>query len=601
MSQAEELLNSLDVSNASEESHIVIGKDRFITVPDALKRLAVQYDHDIETVTFDCPRYWDEHDMSTMAIYVNYLCADKEPGCYKAKNVTVDSVDSTIMHFDWTISKNVTMAYGPIAFLVCVRNTDSDGIEKNHWNSEICEDCYISAGIEYDGGDINEIYPDIVEQWRREVLAITDDIVSARENGEFKGDPGVSPSIQIIDINGGHRVTITDADGTKSFNVMDTIIESSDAVNELLNRFIHIGTLDTMAGATLVFDTDVSSTNEGAYDHNYGCYIGCVKDGTYTALYPRTRKDLVFGMDEIDNFVTANKGIVAHSDDGITYTATVPGITELTVGASFVMIPDKDSKTEYPKLNVNNLGNRYITRKSNVSTGTTYDSDPNITGEEGRPFYWLSAETPIRITYHADDGWAADFALISGQEICGSVLIANGGTGANNIEQAAKNLKFNSLAYATDLSTIDNINAEIPIGKYYISANTYQGSGEFPFLKYWDYCILTVEDSNGKGGKASTEAGNSGNDSYYFQTIVSDRGEKFYREIVFNNGSYVDFVKWSQCHVSASPIILNTDSYGEAFPTIPTEKAAMNNGRLFFKKNDGVYIYLYTKGWVKYL
>ena len=111
MSQAEELLNSLDASNTSGESHIVIGKDRFITVPDSLKRLAVQYDHDIETVTFDCPRYWDEHDMSTMTIYVNYLCADNEPGCYKVKNVAVDPTDSTIMHFDWVISKNSNHVY----------------------------------------------------------------------------------------------------------------------------------------------------------------------------------------------------------------------------------------------------------------------------------------------------------------------------------------------------------------------------------------------------------------------------------------------------------------------------------------------------------
>ena len=54
------------LSNEFEEPHIVIGYDRVVTVPDQLKRLAVQYDHDIETVTFDCPRYWGKHDMSQM-------------------------------------------------------------------------------------------------------------------------------------------------------------------------------------------------------------------------------------------------------------------------------------------------------------------------------------------------------------------------------------------------------------------------------------------------------------------------------------------------------------------------------------------------------
>lgn len=39
-------------------------------------------------------------------------------------------------------------------------------------------------------------------------------------NGE-DGVPGVSPSVTVTDITGGHRVTITDADGSKSFDVMD--------------------------------------------------------------------------------------------------------------------------------------------------------------------------------------------------------------------------------------------------------------------------------------------------------------------------------------------------------------------------------------------
>lgn len=31
------------------EPHIVVGSDRMITVPDELKNIAVQYDHNVET------------------------------------------------------------------------------------------------------------------------------------------------------------------------------------------------------------------------------------------------------------------------------------------------------------------------------------------------------------------------------------------------------------------------------------------------------------------------------------------------------------------------------------------------------------------------
>ena len=90
MSQADELLNSLSEGSSevtTESGNVVIGNDRFITVPDSLKKIAVQYDHNVETVTFDCPRYWDSVDLSTMKIYVNYLRADGKGGTQLCTNV----------------------------------------------------------------------------------------------------------------------------------------------------------------------------------------------------------------------------------------------------------------------------------------------------------------------------------------------------------------------------------------------------------------------------------------------------------------------------------------------------------------------------------
>ena len=151
-----------DDSNNGEEGHIVVGADRFITVPQKLKRLGVQYDNNVETVTFDCPRYWDEHDMSTMKVYINYIRADKKVGSYSVDGgVTVDEVDNSIMHFDWTIRREVTEEKGNIIFLVCVKDVDEDGNEQEHWNSELCKDCYISEGLEVLTSIINQ-YPDVI-------------------------------------------------------------------------------------------------------------------------------------------------------------------------------------------------------------------------------------------------------------------------------------------------------------------------------------------------------------------------------------------------------------------------------------------------------
>ena len=142
--------------------HIVIGTDRYIIIPDELKKIAVQHDHNIETVTFDCPRYWDEHDMSKMKIYINYLRPDDVKGSDLAKNVVVDAVDENIMHFDWTITGHMTEINGPITFLVCVQKVGSDGTTSNHWNSELSiGEMYVSPGLECEE-TIVSIYPGII-------------------------------------------------------------------------------------------------------------------------------------------------------------------------------------------------------------------------------------------------------------------------------------------------------------------------------------------------------------------------------------------------------------------------------------------------------
>lgn len=305
MSKAEELLNTLStttvstlLADSSTEPHIVIGDDRFVTVPSELKRLAVQYDHDIETVTFDCPRYWDDHDMSEMRIYINYLRSDAEAGCYKAQNIAVDSSDENIMHFDWTISRNVTETFGKIVFLVCVKKTDDNGNEKNHWNSELCKDCYVSEGLEYDIEPVKELYPDLIENWYQEVLGVINevntvkqDLIDMRDSGEFdgatftpsvsddcdlswtnnkglpnpgtvniKGDTGFAPTIDVTPISGGYQLTITDINGAKTVNIMDTIIDTTDAVTKMFNDFVYVGSTEPSSGPVLWFDTNKATS-----------------------------------------------------------------------------------------------------------------------------------------------------------------------------------------------------------------------------------------------------------------------------------------------------------------------------------------------------
>lgn len=155
----DEILNSL---NEEQELHIVVGSNRKITVPESLKKIAVQNDHDVNTITFDCPRYSDGRDMSEMVAYINYRLPDNTLGSYPAENMRVDEDDDSIIHFDWTIKREITYAKGNLDILVCIKNTDENGNEINHWNSDLNKELYVSEGLEC------ELFP--VDDPRNDIL-----------------------------------------------------------------------------------------------------------------------------------------------------------------------------------------------------------------------------------------------------------------------------------------------------------------------------------------------------------------------------------------------------------------------------------------------
>lgn len=157
-------LTEMLLTAAEPEPHIVIAADRSVLVPDDLKEIAAQFDHNIETVTFDCPRYWDGHDFSKMHVFVNYRCADGKIDSYPCDPPAVDAEDETIIHFDWTLSRNVTCAKGVISFLVCVKSSDENGVLQNQWSSRLNQEMEVLEGIECNTEEIIPDEPDVIER-----------------------------------------------------------------------------------------------------------------------------------------------------------------------------------------------------------------------------------------------------------------------------------------------------------------------------------------------------------------------------------------------------------------------------------------------------
>lgn len=133
------------------KEHVIINKDRTVNVPNSLQRLGVQYDHNVNTIIFDCPRYPDEDltvDMSKMQIFINYMLPNKKLGASQGVNVEIDPEDNTLMHFSWKITRAITQYKGVLSTLVCIKQVDDDGNEVYHWNTVMFQRFTVDEGME---------------------------------------------------------------------------------------------------------------------------------------------------------------------------------------------------------------------------------------------------------------------------------------------------------------------------------------------------------------------------------------------------------------------------------------------------------------------
>lgn len=123
--------------------------------------------------------------------------------------------------------------------------------------------------------------------------------------------------------------------------------------------------------------------------------------------------------------------VTATSTDGVAYTVTVPGITELAVGTSFIMIPDKSNVNTNATLNVNELGAMSIKRNgmNQLSQVSSLTSQSLING------------LPYRVMYIGGNIWIlVDRGVVSISQLS----VSQGGTGATTASGARTNLGIKS-------------------------------------------------------------------------------------------------------------------------------------------------------------
>ena len=199
----------------SDNKFIVDGISRVIKNASTSKTTVMQFDHNSEVFTFEIPRYTEGHDMTACnRVEVHYLNIDsitkqENSGIYLVEDLTINTDDENKLTCSWVISQNATGLVGALNFLlrfICLTDDVIDYV----WNTSIYTGIYVSKGI-YNSDIVAEQYIDTIKAWENRLAVVENSI----------GSSGISPTIKVTAITGGNKVEITDANGTKIFNVMN--------------------------------------------------------------------------------------------------------------------------------------------------------------------------------------------------------------------------------------------------------------------------------------------------------------------------------------------------------------------------------------------
>lgn len=143
---------------------------------ESTKTTLMQYDHNSERFTFEIPRYIEGHDMSlsdTVRIhYINIGSSEKEAGIYEVDDVQISPDSDDVVIFSWLVSRNSTKFSGRLNFTIRFNCTENEELEYS-WGTGIFAGIKVSNGLD-NSEIVVENYVDILEQWKKEFLDLTD-------------------------------------------------------------------------------------------------------------------------------------------------------------------------------------------------------------------------------------------------------------------------------------------------------------------------------------------------------------------------------------------------------------------------------------------
>ena len=150
-------LQELDeMSVVTSGDTLVINNDlRTITVPTNFI-FGVYNDKNVLSVDFEMPRYYDDIDLSTFSIQINYQAASGVGNIYE---ITTPVIGTDKITFEWLLDRGVFLKAGDVTFIVCLREilSGSDGTVLREFNTTVARG-KVLEGLEVEDPEDPEAY-----------------------------------------------------------------------------------------------------------------------------------------------------------------------------------------------------------------------------------------------------------------------------------------------------------------------------------------------------------------------------------------------------------------------------------------------------------
>lgn len=256
------------------DKHFLIDPVTRTIINESGKLVLIQYDHNSERFTFECPRHVDDHDMSLCnRIEIHYINTgtgnSRTTGVYEVRDLQVSPDDNNVVTCSWLISQNATQHVGKLNFVIRFACIAEDGTVEYAWNTGIYSDIAISKSI-YNGEEFIQDYVDVLETWKQDLYTLGLRISS------------VEQTVTSTEDNGLNVVTMTMVDGsTETFQIRNgstgTSVESIEKISG-----------DGSAGSTDTYSINMSNGTK----HTFPVYNGADgKDAVSISSIERTSGD----------------------------------------------------------------------------------------------------------------------------------------------------------------------------------------------------------------------------------------------------------------------------------------------------------------------